>query len=80
MLAPAFLASVGTQVNVPPFPPFWVLGVIFGFFVVGGFFVLFFFFALGPCQTVELIGSTFGLPCTSPRQPLGGLYGLRNHF
>lgn len=77
MLAPAFLASVGTQANVPPFPPFWVLWAFWGLFL---FFVVFFFFALGPRQTVEPIGSTFGLPCTSPRQPLGGLYGLRNHF
>lgn len=52
------------------------------FFFLFGFGGLFFSFALRSRWTVEpcLASFTPRLPCTSPRQPLWGLYGLRNHF
>lgn len=80
---PAFLASGWTQVDTLPFVSLGVLLVVVSFvFWEVFFFSVFFFFCTWPMPDsgTRLVSSTFRLPCTSPRQPLGGLYGLRNHF
>ena len=84
---PAFLASGWTQVDTLPFVSLGVLLVVVSFvfwedFFFSVFFFFFFFFCTWPMPDsgTRLVSSTFRLPCTSPRQPLGGLYGLRNHF
>lgn len=76
-LPPAFLAS-GAPSGHTIFPTFW--GFVVVFVVLGVFVVVGFFLHLAHSGQWSPTRSAPRLPCTGPGQPLGGLYGLRNHF
>lgn len=64
--------------KLPAFLPSFAVWFWGCFLFVG----LFFSFCTSPTldSGALLLSSAPGLPCTSPRQPLWGLCGLRNHF